>query len=172
MTRRRSQVFSLHLTAALLGIFGSFLGQAAELRAASPERTANGLFPEEIISAKNLKKELADRKNLLLLDARGKTSYEALRIAGAKLPRPAEYYRQEELFKNGLIPEAPDPDKALQEWVSAIPKDQPVVTYCNSDCHLSATLAIRLKQLGFTGVRSMEEGLQAWEKKGYPVSRS
>jgi rhodanese-related sulfurtransferase len=142
------------------------------LHAALPEKNAHGLSPHEVISAETLKKELVDRKNLLLLDARNKAAYDTLHIEGAKLPRPAGYYRQEELFKNGVVPEAPDPDKAVRQWASAIPKNQPIVTYCNTDCHASATLVIRLKQLGFTDVRSMEEGMQAWEKKGYPVSRA
>ena len=57
------------------------------------------------------------------------------------------------------------------EWMKSYPANQPVVTYCNSNCHASATLALRLKQLGFTNVRSMEEGIQAWQQKGYPVDR-
>ena len=47
--------------------------------------------------------------------------------------------------------------------------DTPIVTYCNTNCHASSALALQLKGLGFTNVKSMEEGIQSWEKKDYPV---
>jgi rhodanese-related sulfurtransferase len=134
-------------------------------------RSKNGLFPEEIISAEELQKELQGKDKPLLLDARNQKSFEQMHIAGADLPRGEEYHRQEELFRSGMAPAGPDADKALVEWARTIDKDRNTVTYCNSNCHASAALALRLKQLGFTHVRSMEEGIQEWEKKGYPVVR-
>ena len=135
------------------------------------QRTQNGLFPDEIVSADELKKMLDRKEKLVLFDARDKRSFDALHIDGAVLPRTEEYYRREELFRTSLAPQAPDADEGLKTAMEKVPHDTPIVTYCNSNCHASATLALRLKQLGFTNVRSMEEGYQNWEKKGYPVAK-
>lgn len=132
---------------------------------------STALHPEEIISSEDLKKKLEAGEDLLLLDARNKQSFDEGHITVAVLPRGAEFYRQADLFKNGILKEMPDTDKALVEWVKDQPRERLMVTYCNSDCHASEVLALRLKQLGFTRVLSMEEGFQAWEKKGYPVQR-
>ena len=132
-------------------------------------RSTGGLYPEEVISAEDLKKKMDSHEDLLLLDARNKQSFDSGHIDGAQLPRSEDYYRQEELFRTGTAPQSPDPDKALVEWTGPFPKDRLIVTYCNSDCHASAVLALRLKQLGFAHVLSMEEGFQSWEKKGFPI---
>lgn len=151
-------------------IAGLLLLLPANVLAAGEAKTTsqNGLYPEEILTADQLKAEL-DLKDLLILDARNLKSYENGHIQGAQMPRPVEYFQQEELFRQGLAKTAPDQDAALVEWTKDIPKDRPIVTYCNSNCHASAVLTLRLKQLGFTRVRSMEEGYQVWEEKGYPV---
>ena len=142
---------------------------APYLRAEENAKTVNGLFPNEIISADELKNKMDAREDFLLLDARPKKTYEAGHLPGAGLPRTEEYYRQEQLFADHLAPSMPDQDKALVEGMQSIPKDKPIVTYCNSNCHASAALALKLKGLGFTKVQSMEEGYQEWEKKGFPV---
>ena len=139
---------------------------------ASAEQSKNGLFPDEIISADALMAKIKKSDLFLLLDARSKKSYDEKHIRGAKLPRTAEYYRQEELFAGGIIPAAPDGEAALREAMIGFQKEYPIVTYCNADCHASAVLTLRLKGIGFKNVQSMEEGIQAWEKKGYPVERS
>ena len=155
---------------ALSGLFFLICISSAQcLHAEEAERSKNGLFPEEVLSAEDLKHEFESGAQPLLLDARNQKSFEQEHILGAELPRGEEYHRQEELFRSGLAPSAPDADAALVQWAQTVPKDRPTVTYCNSNCHASATLALRLKQLGFTNVRSMEEGIQSWEKKGYPV---
>ena len=133
------------------------------------EKTQHGLFPDEILSADTLYEKIRSKKTLLIFDARDKRSYDSLHIQGAKLPMKPDYYRQMDLFKNGIISEAPDYEKALAEAVKDYPKDIPIVTYCNSGCHAGAVLALRLKQKGLKDVQSMEEGLQEWQKKGYPV---
>ena len=143
-----------------------FLVKPAGLYAAQ-----NDLLPGEIISADQLKKMLDQRENFILIDARDKKSFETAHIQGALLARPADYYQQEELFNNGIVPQAPDQDKALETEMQKYSHDTPIITYCNSNCHLSAALLLRLKDLGFTHLKSMEEGIQVWERKGYPVVR-
>ena len=148
----------------LLAIFGT-----ASPRAEEAVRSKNGLLPDEIISSEDLKAKLDAHEDFLLLDARPRKTYDGGHIVGAELPRSEEYYRQEDLFTSGLAPSPADPDAGLAEGMKSIPRDRPVVTYCNSNCHASAMLALSLKKQGFTNVRSMEEGYQEWEKKDYPV---
>ena len=135
------------------------------------QKSQNGLFPDEILSSDKLKQMIDHGEKFVLFDARDKRSYDGLHIRGAALPRTDEYYRQEELFRTNTVPHPPDGDAALKAAMEKFTHDTPIVTYCNSNCHASAALALHLKALGFTNVRSMEEGVQAWEKKGYPVEK-
>ena len=144
-----------------------FIFQPAMLQA-----DQSGLLPEEIISADALKEKLDRSESFVLFDARNKESFDSVHIQGAILPRTDEYYQREQLFKNGIVPKAPDQNEALSAVMQKYPRDAPIVTYCNSNCHASATLLFQLKSLGFTNLKSMEEGIQAWEKKEYPVVRS
>ncbi len=134
-------------------------------------KAVNGLFPDEILSADQLKAMIDRKEKFLLFDARDKRSYDSAHIDGAVLPRGDEYYRQEELFRQGLV-KSLRPDDALKAEMAKLPKDTPIVTYCNANCHAASVLALQIKGFGFTNVRSMEEGIQAWERKGYPVVRS
>jgi len=140
--------------------------------AAESNPSKNGLFPEEIISADQLKQRFDRGEAFVLFDARNKASFDSAHVQGALLPRPDEYYQQEELFKNGIVPKAPDQNQALKAFMQKYSQETPIVTYCNSNCHASAALALQLKSLGFAHIQSMEEGFQMWEKKGYPVARS
>ena len=152
-----------------LGIFIFFSLTAS---AADVGQSKNGLLPEEIISSDELKQSFDRGDSFVLFDARNKASFDSSHIQGATLPRSEEYYQQEELFKNGVVPKSPNQDQALKTATQKYPLETALVTYCNSNCHASASLAAQLKGFGFTHVRSMEEGIQVWEKKGYPVVRS
>ena len=81
-----------------------------------------------------------------------------------------EYFRQRELNKQGILPTPPDTHKFLAENMQKYPKDAKIVTYCNANCSASAALLFSLKKLGFTNVRSMDEGIQVWQAKGFPVA--
>ena len=161
----KKYLFTVLLT--LIGV----LVLAAPPAFSEAERSQNGLFPDEIISADELKQISDWHQNFVLFDARDKRSFDSAHIRGALLPRTEDYYKQEELFRSGVVPAAPEPDAALKEAMQKYVHDTPIVTYCNSNCHASSTLALQLKTLGFTKVRSMEEGIQVWEKKEYPVVR-
>ncbi len=129
----------------------------------------NGLFPEETISMKELRAKQLAHEKMVLLDARGKGSYDATHITGAVLPLSAEYYKAEELFRAGLVKAVPDRDKDLAAAVQKYPKNTPMVAYCNDGCQASAVLVLQLKHLGFANVRAMDDGIQSWQAKGYPV---
>ena len=62
-----------------------------------------------------------------------------------------------------------DVNGLLSDKMKDTPKESLIVTYCNSHCKASANLLRQFQKLGFTRVRSMEEGYQAWEKAGHPV---
>ena len=130
----------------------------------------NGLLPEERISMKELLHKLAGKHKFVLFDARGKKSYDESHIDGAILPLSPDYYQNEELFRTGIVKDPPDRDKDLSESLKKYPKDFPIVTYCNDHCQASAVLLLQIKHLGFTKVRAMEDGIQSWQAKGYPVA--
>ena len=131
-----------------------------------------GLTEAEVISMDALREKQLNHDRFLLIDARGKKSYDEKHIEGAVLPLTPEYYRQEELFRLGIIRQPPENDKALAEAMSSYPKDMPLVTYCNDHCQASAALLRKIKKLEFHDVRAMEEGFQSWEKKNYPIAKS
>lgn len=132
-------------------------------------KTVNGLFPEEIIRMEQLLEKIKNNESFLLLDARSKKTFNQGHIQGARLPLTEEYYRQEDLFKDGIIKSPPDRASALKTAMAAISRDTPIVTYCNTGCHAGSVLALQIKQLGFTHVKAYEDGYQTWEQKGYPV---
>ena len=131
--------------------------------------TKNGLFPDELVSAEVLLKKINHKESFLLFDARSKKSFDEAHITGARLPLTEEYYRQEDLFKDGIIKSPPDRAEALKTAMTAIPKETPIITYCNTGCHASSVLVLQLKQLGYTQVRAYEDGFQTWQQQGHPV---
>lgn len=153
-------------------IVAVYLG-AASASADSP--SAPGAHPKitlkkhEVVSAEELRMLQLKGSAPLLFDARDKDSYLREHIEGAKLPWKDTFYEQMKLFRAKLISTPPDADAALYESTNQLPKDTPIVTYCNRNCSASAVLLTRLKKLGFTDVRDMHEGIQAWAEKGYPT---
>jgi len=107
--------------------------------------------------------------DLVLFDARSKREYDTAHIAGAELPLPLTYYNDLALYNARVLPDKPNISDTLAVATKTLAKDRAIVTYCNRNCTASANLLRELKKLGFTNVRSMEEGLQAWKEKGYPV---
>ena len=159
---------------------GRFLGYLAASLAviffALPVHSAqdqkSGLFPEEVISMKDLRAKQLGNEKFVLLDARSKESYDTLHITGAVLPLSPEYYKAEELFRFGLVKEVPDREKDLAAAMKKYPKDMPIAAYCNDHCSASAVLVLKLKEFGYTHVRAMEPGIQSWQTAGYPVVSS
>ncbi len=130
-----------------------------------------GLPFEMVISADELR-ELQEKKTyLVLLDARSEKSYEEGHIQGAILPLTPGYYEQAVLYKKGRLKQAPNGETALRDNLKKYSTDTLIVTYCSSGgCQASAVLALQIKRLGFKDVRAMEDGIQIWAEKGYPVT--
>ena len=139
---------------------------------AAPPASWRPLTDEEIISADALRALQTDKVDFILFDARGKKSYEAAHIEGAVLPLSEDFYVQDEKFRAKETSVLPDSNLALAEATRAYPRDKRMVTYCNINCKASAALLLRLKSLGFAQVQSMEEGIQTWESKGYPLKKA
>ncbi|MGH7198572.1 MAG: rhodanese-like domain-containing protein [Candidatus Omnitrophota bacterium] len=123
----------------------------------------------DFVSIEELRQLQIQKAPLVVLDARGLYKYEESHIEGAVLPMSAEFYRQDSLFKNRIIAEPPDRQKALSEAMQKFSKDVPIVTYCNRNCQASRVLQQELKLMGFKNVRAMEDGAEGWIEKGYPT---
>ncbi len=132
------------------------------------------LFPElaadEKITVDELRQLQVSNEPVVLLDARAQKTYAESHILGAVLPYDDEFYRVGEMFRLGIVGTPPEADPALVKGMEKYPKNAKIVTYCNSNCKSSAKLLFRLKRLGYTDVRAMEEGIDGWKAKGYPVS--
>ncbi len=62
------------------------------------------------------------------------------------------------------------PVNELERYVNKLPKDKPVVLYCqNKQCSMSSQAALKLQELGFPNILKLEGGVDEWEKSGYPV---
>jgi rhodanese-related sulfurtransferase len=136
--------------------------------AASASASAVETDPDSI-SIEELRQLQLRKEDFVLFDARGLYKYEESHIEGAVLPLSAEFYRQDNLFKNRIIAEPPDRQKALSEAMLKFSKDTPIVTYCNRNCQASRMLQQELRLLGFKNVRAMEDGAEGWIEKGYPT---
>lgn len=131
-----------------------------------------GYAAEDVISADELRQWQLRAADFTLFDARSRTDYDLNHIEGAVLPLPLSHYQALERFRAGVSPAPPDLDAALGKAMEAVPKDRSIVTYCSVDCGASRALRDQLKAMGFLDVRSMEEGIQTWEAKGFPVVKS
>ncbi len=126
----------------------------------------------DTISFDELRSLQGSGADFLLLDARGKPSYDAGHIEGAVLLAEEIYYTRTELFQQNIIGQAPDFSEALAQRMNVYSPQKPIVTYCNDHCGLARTLATQLRQIGFRDVRVLEPGFQSWEGKSYPVAKT
>src|SRR6266540_3679905 len=113
-------------------------------RGRAPEFTPrDGMF----VPIDQVKKALDQRRRLVIADARGPAEWSTLRIAGA-ISTP--YYDA----------------KALDD----IPNDGTwVLAYCGCPHHLSGDLVAALRKRGYKNTAVIDEGIFAWQQKGYPV---
>lgn len=147
-----------------------YVREAAQSVDAKTSASWRELSPEEIITADELRKLQLNNPKLVIFDARDEKTYAAMHIQGAILPLPLNFYRALRDFRQGAITSQPDHGAEMANAMKDYPKDTPFVAYCNEGCKASSGLLLRLKNLGFTDVRAMEEGVQAWQLKGYPVT--
>lgn len=103
---------------------------------------------ERTIQPGDLKKQLAARKDLVLLDVRRKADYDAdpEKIPGA---------------------EWRDPDK-MDEWSAALPGDRQVVVYCVRGGSVSNRVLDYLQEKKVQA-RFIEGGIEAWKAAGGSV---
>lgn len=175
---KRCSPAGLSVLAVLFSLFCLPLVQAEDnqanlkpLSVYSSKVTLHGVYPEEVISMKELRDMQMKKRKILIFDARAKKSYDDGHIEQALLPLSENYYRTEELFRTGIIKSMTlDRDKDLADHMNQYPKNIPVVTYCSDGCQAGSVLLLQLKRLGFTDVRVLDDGFQTWQKNGYPVS--
>jgi rhodanese-related sulfurtransferase len=65
----------------------------------------------------------------------------------------------------GAVREDP---KAVETWAATLPKDKKIVLYCAKGL-TSARLAQQLVKMGLPQVFVLKDGLNEWEKAGYPM---
>ncbi|MEW5893809.1 MAG: rhodanese-like domain-containing protein [Pseudomonadota bacterium] len=108
-----------------------------------PEWAAKGMLTS--VSGAWLKKQLDEKAPLTVIDA-----------------RPAR------VFEKGAIPGAINvPDSAFDKNLDKLPADKaaPIVVYCGGlECVLSDNVATKLKNLGYTNVKTYPEGYPEWSK--------
>jgi phage shock protein E len=93
-------------------------------------------------------KALQGRDDVVILDVREQSEYDAGHIAGVK-----------------LIPKG-----TIANRLSEIPKDKPVIVTCHSG-NRSGQVTDFLRQQGYTNVHNMTGGISAWQQAGYPVEK-
>lgn len=93
-------------------------------------------------------KALQGRSDVVVLDVREQSEYDAGHIAGVK-----------------LIPMG-----TVANRLNEIPKDKPVIVTCHSG-NRSGQVTEFLRQQGYTNVHNMTGGITAWQQAGYPVEK-
>jgi cytochrome c oxidase cbb3-type subunit 3 len=105
------------------------------------------LKEDRYVSIDQVKAALDNKRRLVIADARGPAEWSSLHIAGA-ISTP--YY---------------DP-KALED----IPNDGTwVLAYCACPHHVSGQVVDALRKRGYPHTAVIDEGVFAWQQKGYPV---
>lgn len=107
------------------------------------------LKPEEKIDKAGLKKLMAEKKNLVIVDARPVSRYDESHIPGAIVM----------------------PAAAFDKQVDKLPKDKstPLVFYCVGGCS-SPLSGVKAKSLGYTDVRVYVGGMPDWVQTEYTVT--
>jgi 3-mercaptopyruvate sulfurtransferase SseA len=58
----------------------------------------------------------------------------------------------------------------LERRVHELPRDRDIIVYCACPNEVSsASLALQLHRRGFTRVRPLQGGIEAWRGRGYPT---
>ena len=91
---------------------------------------------------------LQGRADVLVLDVREQSEYDAGHIPGVK-----------------LIPMG-----TVANRLNEIPKDNPVIVTCHSG-NRSGQVTDYLRQQGYTNVHNMTGGINAWQQAGYAVEK-
>lgn len=79
--------------------------------------------------------------------------------------------RSDSEWAKGYIPGAKHVDRGKLEFMieRTVPdKGTPILVYCMAGDR-GALAAVTLKEMGYTSVKNIDGGIQAWAKAGYPV---
>ena len=93
-------------------------------------------------------KALQGRADMVILDVREQSEYDAGHIAGVKLI----------------------PMNSVANRLNEIPKDKPVIVTCRSG-NRSGQVTEYLRTQGYSNVHNMIGGINAWQQAGYPVEK-
>jgi cytochrome c oxidase cbb3-type subunit III len=108
-------------------------------------RAENGVG--RYVSVDEVKKALDDKRKLVIIDARPPSEWMRAHVAGAvSIP----YH---------------DPAR-----IADIPKDVWAIAYCACPHHLSGIVVDELIKRGHTRALVLDEGINVWHQKGYPVT--
>ena len=156
---KRSLLSLLLVVVVLVAALTAFAPAAAAGRSVGADRSIvailNGYLSSDLqsdpgfIVAGNLKTELGSATPPFLVDVRPTSAYNSGHIAGA----------------------VNIPIGSLIDNRGALPEDQPIVVYCTSD-HLGAQAMMALRLLGYTSVKSLLGGLNAWKAAGLTTTTS
>lgn len=101
-----------------------------------------------IISAEDLKREMAVNPELIVINVLGQASFEDCHIKGS----------------------VNIPLEELKDYAEAWDKHEKIVVYCaHHDCKASKNAYNFLKDLGFRNIHAYEGGIREWKQKGYPT---
>ena len=117
---------------------------------ASPLASAGPLDVTRLAPTVNVAtvKALLGRSDVVILDVREQSEYDAGHNPGVKLL----------------------PKGAVASRLNEIPKDKPVIVTCRSG-NRSGQVTEYLRSQGYTNVHNMQGGLAAWQNAGYPVEK-
>ncbi len=150
-TRRDGTRIYYALSSERVGALWAALRDVATEHVAGIERLAKDYLGDraglEAISRQELAERLA-RGDVIVLDVRPDTEYQAGHIPGARSVLPAE----------------------LRRSLAALPKDTEVVAYCRGPYCVYADDAVReLDRRGYRA-RRLEDGYPEWKRAGHPVA--
>jgi len=106
---------------------------------------ANSNTPR-FVPADELKKALDEKRKLIIIDARPQSEWMRVYVAGAV---SIEYFQPTRLAE--------------------LPKDVWAIAYCACPHHLSGIIVDELIKRGHTKALVLDEGINVWHQKGYPV---
>lgn len=104
----------------------------------------------DFIPVDTVKKELDRGASMIIVDARAPGDYALMHVAGA----------------------ISVPFYTVNEYAAQIPKDKWILTYCACPHAASVKARDALRALGYRRVAVLDEGINVWRDRGYPVRGS
>jgi cytochrome c oxidase cbb3-type subunit 3 len=105
------------------------------------------LTGDRYVSIDQVKKALDQKRRMVIADARGPAEWTNLRVAGAISTPYYDAHALDDIPNDGT-------------WV---------IAYCGCPHHLSGDVVEALRKRGYKNTAVLDEGIFAWQQKGYPV---